>query len=301
MFAFLRKFFVVNVALILALLGSGITPAIVHAQTPILPNMLVTLVSGNSTYSSTVYAQRPLTFQAYIKNTGNVPLQAVANLTVPSGWQVDEDVYSDCPDQLASGNTCIVTWKFTPLISGQIYLRVYARGYYTEASGSTNRITRSPAFIFNVQPPKGSGGGTSSSGGTSSGGTSTSSNGYPNMSVALIANDTTTYAATIYAGKPLIFRAKITNTGGVPLNVTANLNVPAGWDVDEDMYNDCELGELTSGNTCTVTWKFTPQVSGQVYLWVYLRGNYTDAAGVANRITRTPLFIFNVQPPKVSD
>jgi hypothetical protein len=37
---------------------------------------------------------------------------------------------------------------------------------------------------------------------------------------------------------------------------------------------------------------FTPQVSGQTFLRVYVRGNYADS----NRITGAPAFLFNVLP-----
>jgi hypothetical protein len=49
----------------------------------------------------------------------------------------------------------MITWKFTPQARGQVYLRVYVKGIYTDSSGGTNRFTQAPVFIFNVQPPKG--------------------------------------------------------------------------------------------------------------------------------------------------
>jgi hypothetical protein len=157
-----RKIFIIILVLSIALLGSGIMVPSVQAQTlgnlsaSVAPNMQVTLMSGGSTYASTVYAGNSLIFRAQVKNTGNVPLQVTANLTVPQGWDVDQDKYSDCPENLAVQSTCTISWYFTPQASGQVFLRVYARGGYTTSSGASNRITQAPAFIFNVKSPKGS-------------------------------------------------------------------------------------------------------------------------------------------------
>jgi hypothetical protein len=121
------------------------------------------------------------------------------------------------------------------------------------------------------------------------------------MKVTLITNDLYTYAATVYAEKGLIFRAQVKNTGKVPLQILANLSVPQGWDVDEDQYSDCpddSDGLLDVGGTCTISWYFTPQSSGQVFLRVYIKGIYTVPSGGTNRFTQAPVFIFNVQPPK---
>ena len=80
----LRKFFVMNIALVLALVGSGmLQPAIQAQAAAVLPNMYVTLWSGGSSYTSTVYTGRQLTFQAKVQNAGNVPLDIVANLDGP--------------------------------------------------------------------------------------------------------------------------------------------------------------------------------------------------------------------------
>jgi hypothetical protein len=289
-----RKIFLISLALIIALLGSGVmVPSIQTQAAAINPSMRVTLLSGGSTYAATVFTGRGLTFQAQVANTGNVPLQVLANLTVPQNWDVDEDKYSDCPEELAVNNTCTITWKFTPQVSGQVYLRVYVKGIYTDSSGGTNRITQAPAFIFNVQ----------SSGQAQGGGSVTTPvvvnpnpAVYPNMRVTLLSGGST-YAATVYAGNGLTFQAQVTNTGSVPLQVLANLTVPQGWDVDEDKYSDCPE-ELAVNNTCTITWKFTPQASGQVYLWVYVKGIYAVSSTSTNRFTQAPVFIFNVQPPK---
>ena len=149
------RILLISVAILLALLGSGVlTPPIQAQADSILPNMTVTLSSGNSTYASTVYADNSLIFRAAVKNTGNVPLQVTANLNVPNGWGVDQDKYSDCPDSLAVRSTCTISWYFTPQATGQVFLRVYVRGVYTTSTGGTNRITQSPAFIFNVKPAK---------------------------------------------------------------------------------------------------------------------------------------------------
>ncbi len=290
------KLLLVTLALVLALLGSGlyVYPQASSAAS-ILPNMSVTLASGGSTYASTVYAGKPLIFRATVKNIGNVPLQVVANLTTPTGWEMDQDKYSDCPDSLAVRGSCTISWYFTPQVEGQVYLRVYARGYFTNSEGVTDRITRSPAFIFNVKPPKG----TASSGSATAVPSSVPTSNLPNMSVALYSGSSY-YASTVYAGKPIIFRATVKNIGSIPLKVTANLTYPTGWEVDQDKYSDCP-DSLAVRASCTISWYFTPQVEGQVYLRVYVRGAYTDSTGVENRITRSPAFIFNVKPPKTSD
>ena len=113
--------------------------------------MIVTPLVGSSYYSSAAYVGKQLTFQTRIKNNGNVSLQVVANLTPPSGWGVNTQ-YNDCSSSLAVGSTCTFTWIFTPKVSGQTFVRVYARGNYTDSSGLSQRITRSPAFFFCVEP-----------------------------------------------------------------------------------------------------------------------------------------------------
>jgi hypothetical protein len=119
------------------------------------------------------------------------------------------------------------------------------------------------------------------------------------MNVTLIANDQYTGSATVIAGQVLIFRAEVTNTGEVDLQVVANLTVPDGWGVAENQYSDCPTtADLYHKNTCTITWKFNPTGSGQVYLRVYVRGIYPDANGVDQRITESPDFLFNVEPAK---
>jgi hypothetical protein len=281
-------------AVLFAVAGSAVLLTPPAAAGAAQAGMKVTLISGGSTYASTVRAGTALILRAEVKNNGALPLKITANLTVPNGWEVDQEKYSDCPESLDVRKTCTISWYFTPQGEGQTTLRVYVRGYYTDSLGTSSRITQSPAFIFNVIPAKGS----SSGGSGGSGGGSTQTNSLPNMSVTLVSGNST-YASTVYAGKPLIFQAQVKNLGGTPLQITANLSVPAGWDVDQDSYNDCPES-LESRKSCTITWYFTPQAAGQVYLRVHVRGAYTSGSG-ANRITQSPAFIFNVKPAKNSD
>ncbi|MFH1524494.1 MAG: hypothetical protein ABIF04_05985 [Chloroflexota bacterium] len=298
-----HKKFIINLALTIALLGSGLAiPAIKTQAADVTPRMRVTLKARNSTYAATVYIGIQYTFQASVENTGNVPLQVVANLDVPQGWNLNNK-YNNCPSSLAAWSTCTFTWEFTPQVSGQVYLRVYVRGHYSDASGNANRITQSPAFIFNVKSltQPGLSGGVTGSSSTSSGSTGTTTYVSPNMAVTLITNDLYTYSATVKAGNGLIFRARVNNTGKVPLQVVANLTVPQGWEVDQNSYSDCpddsdSPNSLAVGDTCTISWYFTPQGSGQVYLRVYARGHYTTSGGSTDRITRSPAFIFKVVP-----
>jgi hypothetical protein len=120
-----------------------------------IPSMSVTLIT-NDTYpdSATVPANQALIFRAQVKNTSFIPLQVVANLTIPVGWGVNQNAYSDCPktESLDYNHTCTFSWYFTPQGSGIVYLRVYVRGIYTDSAGNTQRITVSPAFIFTLEP-----------------------------------------------------------------------------------------------------------------------------------------------------
>jgi len=290
------KMKVISFLILLAFLGGSPMFAPVTARAAsVLPNMNVTLSSGGSTYSLSVHAGRPLIFRAQVKNTGNVPLQVTANLAVPQNWDVDQDKFSDCPEDLAVSQACTISWYFTPQATGQVILRVYVRGAYTDANGTADRITRSPAFIFNVGPSNASTGSSTGSG-TSTTTSTTSTGGLPNIAVTLTDGNSTFYDV-LHVGKPLIFRAQVKNTGGVPLQVTANLTVPLGWDVDQDKYSDCP-DSLAVRKTCTISWYFTPQAQGLVTLRVYLRGVYTTSSGGTDRITRSPAFIFNVKPAK---
>ena len=121
----------------------------------------------------------------------------------------------------------------------------------------------------------------------------------PTMDVTLLINNMETNTATIYAGQPLILRAQVENTSKIPMQVIANLTVPDGWDVDQDKYSDCPTDDsFDLHEVCTISWYFTPQVSGQEILRVYVRGLYTDNAGNSQRITDSPAFILTVQPAK---
>jgi hypothetical protein len=292
-----RKFLIVFAALLLALLGSGVLQPAMQAQAAsVQPGMVVTLMSRGSTYTTWIDLGAQFTFQAKVQNTGNVPLQLVANLDVPQGWDVNKK-YDDCPPSLAAGSSCIFTWMFTPHVSGSTYLRVYMRGLYTDDSGNGNRITQSPAFLLNVrtaaqsQPVV-----TGSSSPASTTSTVVTDYGTPSMRVTLTANNLYTYAMTIYAEKPLIFRARVQNTGDIPLQVVANVIVPQGWNVDQNNYSDCPKN-LAVGDSCTISWYFTPRVAGEVILRAYAKGFYTTSAGT-NRISVSPAFIFHVKPPK---
>lgn len=128
-------------------------------------------------------------------------------------------------------------------------------------------------------------------------GSSGSSGPTPTMDVTLTANGTSGFEATISAGTSLIFKAQVQNTSNIPLQVVANLAVPDGWDVDQNMFSDCPTNEsLDHNESCTLSWYFTPHGSGQVYLRVYVRGIYTDSAGVGQRITDSPAYLIDVVP-----
>ncbi len=297
MFKRLHRFLFINIALVLALVGSGLLqPAIQANAAAPLPNMYVSLASGSGYYTSTVYSGTQITLQAKVQNAGNVALQLTANLTTPTGWTLNDN-YTNCPGSLDVGGVCTFTWVFTPQASGQVYLRVYVRGYYTDASGNTNRITGSPAFLFNILP-------TYQVQSQVDGETITTTSTvppalvYPTMSVSLVANDQSYYAATVPTGKQFILRANVTNLSFVPLQVVANLAVPNGWGVTQNTYNGCPASSPLLGHkdTCAISWYFNPLVAGQVFLRVYVRAYYTDAAGNTQRITQSPLFIINAVP-----
>jgi hypothetical protein len=121
-----------------------------------IPTMSVTLIvndSENNSNSATISVNQVLSFRAQVQNTSNIPLQVVANLSVPDGWGVSENPFSDCPktEDLALNETCTISWKFNPKVSGQVILRVYVKGFYTDSAGNSQRIADSPAFIFNVE------------------------------------------------------------------------------------------------------------------------------------------------------
>ena len=295
----LRKILMVFAALLLALLGSGVLQPAMQAQAAaVTPGMSVVLWSRGSTYTTWIDLGAQFTFQARVQNTGNASLELVANLDVPGGWDLNEK-YDDCPPSLDAGLNCTFTWVFTPHVSGSNYLRVYMRGLYTDSSGSASRITQSPAFLLNVrsaaqvQVQESS----SSSGSSSASSTGGTTSGNPRLHVTLEANNLYTYAATIYAEKSLIFRARVQNTGNIPLRVVANLSVPEDWNVDQASYNDCP-DSLAPNDTCKVSWYFTPRTAGEIFLRVVTKGFYTTSSGDTYRISVSPAFIFHVKPPK---
>ena len=114
------------------------------------PSMIVTPMVGSSYFTSTSNVGTKITFQTKIKNNGDVTLKLTANLTPPEDWDVDAQ-YNDCPTNLGIGSTCTYTWVFTPRVSGYVWVRVYARGLYTDFNGNTQRITNSSAYLFEVE------------------------------------------------------------------------------------------------------------------------------------------------------
>ena len=150
---FLHRFLPVIMSLILSMVGSGAIQPLARIQAaPVLPNMSVTSRVDSNYYTSLAYIDTELTFQTEVHNTGNVPLGIVANLTPPSDWDVNNQS-DDCPDDLAPGNICTLTWVFTPHVSRQVTVNYYVHGFYTDSYGNTRSITISPAFLFSVLPP----------------------------------------------------------------------------------------------------------------------------------------------------
>jgi LysM repeat protein len=113
------------------------------------PSMVVTPQVGGNFFQAAVSAGTQFTFQTKVLNNGDVPLQVIANLTPPSDWE--DGNYNDCPGVLNVGAVCTFTWVFTPHNRGSILVRVYVRGFYTDPYGASQRVTNSPAFVFNVQ------------------------------------------------------------------------------------------------------------------------------------------------------
>ena len=112
-------------------------------------SMIVTPQVGGNFYQTAAYVGTQLTFLVNVTNNGDVPLQVILNLTPPSGWDINEE-YNNCPDTLNVGNLCTYTWIFTPHDRGVVYMRVFAKGFYTDQFGTDQRVTKSPAFFFNV-------------------------------------------------------------------------------------------------------------------------------------------------------
>ncbi|HTX89627.1 MAG TPA: hypothetical protein VMC09_00300 [Anaerolineales bacterium] len=156
MFSPKRKMFLLNLLIALSLVAAGTAvPSMQAAAVSTYPNMQVTLSANNvNAWAVTVYAGKPLIFRAKVKNIGNTPLQVTANLTIPYNWGVPQNKYSDCPDSLAVRSSCTISWYFIPQGSGQLTLRVYVRGNYKDSAGNAQRITSSPAMIFNVKPAR---------------------------------------------------------------------------------------------------------------------------------------------------
>ena len=121
-----------------------------------VPTMNVTLIANDvSTYAVTAPENKVLIFRARVENGSWIPLKVVANLAIPKGWGESESPFSDCPTSsplLGHKAICTISWKFNPTVAGQVYLRVYVRGYYTDSAGNSQRVTQSPAFIVNVVP-----------------------------------------------------------------------------------------------------------------------------------------------------
>jgi LysM domain/NPCBM-associated, NEW3 domain of alpha-galactosidase len=115
------------------------------------PSLLATPHVGSNYYSSSSSVGTQLAYQVTLYNNGNTPLQITANLNSPSGWDVNA-AYDDCPDSLSAGSHCTLTWLLTPQDTGYDYIRVYVRGFYTDSSGESQRVTASPAFLFVVNP-----------------------------------------------------------------------------------------------------------------------------------------------------
>ena len=88
-------------------------------------------------------------YLATVRNTGTIPVQVVANLTPPDGWEYVNN-YNNCPDTLAVGSSCTYTWIFVPQVSGNVYIRIYVRGIYTDYYGNPARAIASSAYLFVV-------------------------------------------------------------------------------------------------------------------------------------------------------
>jgi LysM repeat protein len=102
------------------------------------------------------------------------------------------------------------------------------------------------------------------------------------------------YASTSSVGVQIPYQITVFNNGNTPLEITGSLTPPSGWDVDS-VYDNCP-DLLGAGRYCTLTWLFTPRVSGYAYIRVYVRGHYTDSYGYSGRVTGSPAFLFVVNP-----
>ena len=104
---------------------------------------------GGSYFQAAVNLGTQFTFEARVLNNGDVPLQVIALLDTPAGWDLNA-AYDDCPDALHVGAICTFSWVFTPQVRGSVLARVYARAFYTDPWGATQRVTASPGFVVNV-------------------------------------------------------------------------------------------------------------------------------------------------------
>jgi hypothetical protein len=114
---------------------------------------------------------------------------------------------------------------------------------------------------------------------------------YPSMTVAPHVGGSY-YWTTATIGKSVTLQGQLRNNGDVPLQVSAYLETPEGFYL-EDNYNNCP-GTLAVAATCTYSWVFVPQQSGSFYLRVYGKGFYT-INGMTSHISNSSAFFFVVQ------
>ena len=115
----------------------------------VVPSMTVAPHVGSNYYFAYASIGHEVIFQVTVRNNGIVPLQLVANLVGPDGWEYVNN-NNDCPDKLGVGSSCTFTWYFVPQTLGNVYARVYVRGLYIDINGIPARVTHSPAFLFIV-------------------------------------------------------------------------------------------------------------------------------------------------------
>ena len=288
----LRMLIMVNTALILALVVSlGLQPASRVQAGYWFPHMIVTPHAGSSYGSTTAYVGQNLNFQTRVENDGIVALQIIAILTPPSGWDIASQT-DDCPDYLAVGSACTLSWVFVPHLSGSYLVRVYVRGFYTDSAGASQRITESPAFLFNII--------TAGQAQTQLTGTSTTTTAaaapfyyFPSVSVTPHVGSSY-YSIATKVGSEITFEARVQNNGNQALQMLAYLTPPFKWEVI-GQFNDCPAS-LAAGGVCTFTWKFIPHISGPTWVRVYVRGLYNFVGGYTDRATNSSGFLFNVSP-----
>lgn len=288
----LRMAVMVTMALILALvLSVGLIPASRVQADYWFPHMIVTPHAGSNYYSTTAYIGQNLNFQTTVENDGIVALQIVAILTPPSGWDINYQT-DDCPDYLAVGSACTLSWVFVPRVSGSYLVRVYVRGFYTDSNGASQRITASPAFLFNITT---AGQSQSQLAGTTPKTTGAAGQVYyfPSVSVAPHVGSSY-YSIATRVGSEITFEARVQNNGNTALQMLASLAPPFKWEVI-GQFNDCPAS-LAAGSACTFTWKFIPRISGRTWVRVYVRGLYNQHYGYTDRVTNSSAFLFDVAP-----